>query len=59
MNSVEEIPADQKVVYLISTEFPQVPERRWRNLLPNQKTYKDKRICLWQGIKLEKKKTLK
>lgn len=60
VNSIEEIPADQKVVYLISTEFPQVPERRWRNLLPNQKTYKDKRICLWQGIKLDtKKKTLK
>ncbi len=59
MNSVEEIPADQKVVYFISTEFPQVPERRWRNLLSNQKTYKDKRICLWQGIKLEKKKTVK
>ena len=56
ISNVEEIPADKKQVYLISTEFPQVPERRWRNLLPTRKTYKDKPICLWQGIKNEQKK---
>ena len=56
ISNVEEIPADKKLVYLISTEFPQVPERRWRNLLPVRKTYKDKPICLWQGIKNEQKK---
>lgn len=54
--SNEEIPSDKKIVYLISTEFPLAPERRWRNLLSERKMYKDKRICLWQGIKIEQKK---
>jgi hypothetical protein len=56
INSNDEIPSDKKIVYLISTEFPLAPERRWRNLLSERKMYKDKRICLWQGIKNEQKK---
>lgn len=34
LQSLEELPEDQETVYLISTEFPQYPDRSWSNLLP-------------------------
>jgi hypothetical protein len=49
VSSLTELPPEQKTVYLISTEFPQMPERRWRNLLPERMEYRNKRLCLYQG----------
>jgi hypothetical protein len=49
ISSLTELPVDRKTVYLISTEFPQMPERRWRNLLPERMEYRNKRLCLYQG----------
>ncbi len=51
--SLDELPKDQKRVYLFSTEFPQYPERAWSNLLPPGKTYRSHRICLWEGVLLD------
>ncbi len=53
ISSLSDLPAGQKTVYLISTEFPQMPERRWRNLLPERMEYRNKRLCLYQGILAE------
>lgn len=54
IHSYDELPASQRVVYLISTDVPVFPGRLWTNLLPETKTYKDNRICLWKGEKVEK-----
>lgn len=55
IHSFEELPGDDKRVYLISTEVPIFPDRLWTNLLPEHMKYKDKKIYLWRGEKLEKK----
>ena len=47
--SLDELPANEEVVYLLSTEFPQQPDRNWTNLLPPDRTYRGRRICLWLG----------
>jgi len=43
------LPAGEKVVYLLGTEFPQQPDRVWTNLLPSDFTYKKHRLGLWKG----------
>lgn len=43
------LPAEDKVVYLLGTEFPQQPGRVWTNLLPSDFTYKQHRLGLWKG----------
>ena len=43
------LPAGEKVVYLLGTEFPQQPDRVWTNLLPSDFTYKNHRLGLWKG----------
>ena len=48
--SLEELPDNEETVYLLSTEFPQKPERNWTNLLPQDQTYRDRRICFWKGV---------
>ncbi len=53
ITALNELPQKQQVVYLISTEFPQVPERRWRNLLPERLEYRGRRLCLYQGTLTE------
>ncbi|MFA7230977.1 MAG: glycosyltransferase family 39 protein [Victivallaceae bacterium] len=58
ISALEEMSKEKKVVYLISTEFPQLPERNWKNLLPTQTKYRDKRICLWRGEKIDNKERL-
>ncbi|MDD4180229.1 MAG: glycosyltransferase family 39 protein [Victivallaceae bacterium] len=50
ISSLQELPEHQKTVYLITTEFPQDPSRRWRNLLPERMKYRSQRLCLYQGI---------
>ncbi len=47
--SLAELPKGEKVVYLIDTEFPQLPERNWVNLLPNNFSYRGHRIAVWKG----------
>lgn len=43
------LPAGEKVVYLLGTEFPQQPDRVWTDLLPSGFTYKKHRLGLWKG----------
>jgi hypothetical protein len=54
--SLDELPKDKKVVYLLSPEFPEFPDRRWRNLRPTRQQYRKKRLCLWQGVKIDNKR---
>lgn len=54
IHSYDELPTNKRMVYLISTDVPVFPGRLWTNLLPETKTYKDNRICLWKGEKVEK-----
>ena len=50
LNTVTELPENAPVVYLISTEFPQITDRNWSNLLPPNYTYQDQKISLWKGV---------
>lgn len=43
------IPAEEKTVYLLGTEFPQMPDRVWVNLFPADYTYRKHRLGLWKG----------
>ncbi len=49
LQSLRELPESAETVYLVSTEFPQYPDRDWSNLLPADFTYRDRRLCLWKG----------
>ena len=47
---LNELPPAAGTVYLLGTEFPQLPERNWTNLLaPEEQTYYGQRIGLWRG----------
>lgn len=49
--SLKELPGDKEVIYLISTNYPQVPSREWTNLLPPEKRhYRGRPIGLRRGI---------
>lgn len=50
IQELEELPLNDRVVYLVDTEFPQYPERSWSNLLPPDFRYRGHRICLWKGV---------
>ncbi len=50
INSVKDLPARGREIYVIASEVPSVPERTWTNLLQPETKYKDKRICLWRGV---------
>ncbi len=49
IQTLEELPADEPVVYLLSTEFPLFPDRNWTNLLAPGYTYRSHRLALWKG----------
>ena len=57
INSVSDLPAKAKEVYVIALEVPSVPERTWTNLLPPEEKYKDRRLCLWKGVLKEDRRT--
>ena len=50
IQELDELPLNDRVVYLVDTEFPQYPERSWRNLLPPDFRYRGHRICIWKGV---------
>lgn len=48
--SADQLPDNRsKVVYLISSEFPQNPKWSWINLLPENFTCQGRRLMLWRG----------
>ena len=48
--SADHLPdSSSKVVYLISSEFPQNPKWSWINLMPENFLYQEKRVMLWRG----------
>jgi uncharacterized protein (UPF0335 family) len=48
--SLQELPKEEDVIYLISTNYPQVPAREWTNLLPKDMRYRGFPVCLWKGV---------
>lgn len=50
LNSLEVLPkAEVPVVYLLSSEFPQLPERNWRGLLAAPLENRHRKLYLWKG----------
>lgn len=50
INTLGDLPESPRVVFLLSTEFPQLPERTWTNLLPPDLAYMRNRLRLWKGV---------
>lgn len=48
--SLLELPKDKEVIYLISTDYPQLPTREWTNLLPENAEYRGRPIGLRRGV---------
>ena len=48
--AAEELPRDDKAVYLLCAEFPQSAERSWSNLLPQDYAYNGHPLALWKGV---------
>ncbi|MBR7128349.1 MAG: hypothetical protein IKD09_07165 [Lentisphaeria bacterium] len=47
INSLQELPRTEQVVYLLSPNFPQYPDREWTNLL--RENYRQNTIGVWRG----------
>ncbi|MDD5729326.1 MAG: hypothetical protein PHV59_12260, partial [Victivallales bacterium] len=50
VQSLNELPRHKEVIYLISTEYPQLPTREWTNLLPETMQYRGRPLGLRRGI---------
>ena len=50
IRSIDEIPPEDPVVFLIGTEFPGTADRSWTNLLPQGYTYSNHPLSLWKGV---------
>jgi hypothetical protein len=50
LQSLSELPQHGPVVYVLCTEFPQVPTREWSNLLPKETDGKMPDLMLWKGV---------
>lgn len=50
IESLDDLPKAARTVFLLSTEFPQAPDRNWTNLLPPDLIYLRHRLCLWKGV---------
>ncbi len=48
--SLKELPGNKEVIYLISTDYPQEPNREWTNLLSETKQYRGRPIGLRRGV---------
>ena len=49
IRSIDEVPSEESVVFLIGTEFPGTADRSWTNLLPQEYTYNKHPLSLWKG----------
>lgn len=53
IGDLSDLPKGANVVYLLNTEFPQLPERNWTNLLKNNDnaiSYRGHKLYLWKGV---------
>ena len=50
IKDLSELPKKEKTIYILTTKFPQIPERGWTNLLPQGYTYNNNPLALWKGI---------
>ncbi len=54
LSDPENLPDDEKVVYLLGETFPLQKNRSWRNLLPLDYKYQEHSLGLWMGTRNEK-----
>ena len=47
VKSASELPANEKVIYVLAPEVPSMPDRAWRTLLDRK--YRNQRLALWRG----------
>lgn len=47
INNLENIDKKEPVIYLLTTDFPQYPERTWKNLF--ETTYRGRKLFLYRG----------
>lgn len=52
INSLNELPKNEPVVYLLNVDFPQFPDRIWTNLFKDN--YRKLNVYLWRGELIEK-----
>ena len=51
LNSLEDLPENEEVVFIISADFPPTAAYTWKNLLPVGYRYLNHPIALWKGVK--------
>ena len=56
INNLDDIDTKEKVIYLLTTDFPQYPERTWKNLL--EITYRGQKLILYRGETAKRKELI-
>ena len=47
LNALADIDRKELVIYLLTTDFPQYPDRTWKNLF--ETTYRGRKLILYRG----------
>jgi hypothetical protein len=50
IKNLTELPKKEKTIYILTTKFPQIPERSWTNLLGPGFQYNNNPLALWKGV---------
>ena len=50
IKNLSELPKEEQTIYILTTQFPQIPERSWTNLLPMGYSYNNIPLALWKGV---------
>ena len=50
IKNLSELPTKEQTIYILTTQFPQIPERSWTNLLPMGYSYNNNPLALWKGV---------
>ena len=56
INNLDDIDNKEKVIYLLTTDFPQYPERTWKNLF--ETTYRGQKLILYRGEVAKRKELI-
>lgn len=56
INNLDDIDNKEKVIYLLTTDFPQYPERTWKNLF--ETTYRGQKLILYRGETAKRKELI-
>ncbi|MDD3117686.1 MAG: hypothetical protein PHQ27_00755, partial [Victivallales bacterium] len=51
ITSLNELPKDDEVVFLLSSEPPLAPSRSWTNIVDDSRRFSREKLYLWRGVK--------